>query len=247
MGFCLAFAGLWGARARRRAKSRSAGTRILAASGSAALLLYRTPLLSRDTVISGTSLRADKPISRSFAASPRLEARMRPASTFLVALAVLLWLVALVNAEGSGTDIVTGPGPTASADRESIAAALEMLPKQPVRIAVMDVAENRPDVRDYLLTLDAFTVKGNGVIYIVQQSATLDGARRGSTFFRAMLAVVIWHEMAHLDGADERGARKAEAELWGRFVRDGVTDHVTALRVLQELRKRPDDLHLASR
>jgi hypothetical protein len=140
-----------------------------------------------------------------------------------------------------------GPGPTASADREAIAAALEMLPKQPVRIAVMDVAKNRPEVRDYLLTLDAFTVKGHGVIYTVQQSATLEGARRGSTLFRAMLAVVIWHEMAHLDGAAERGARKAEEELWGRFVRDGVTDQVTALRVWQELRKRPDDLQLAAR
>jgi hypothetical protein len=41
------------------------------------------------------------------------------------------------------------------ADREAIAAAVEMLPKGPVRIAVIDVTENRPQVRDYLLTLDA--------------------------------------------------------------------------------------------
>jgi hypothetical protein len=131
---------------------------------------------------------------------------------------------------GDQTDIVPGKGPTAVADREAIAAAIEMLPKRPVRIAVMDVSQNRPDVRDHLLTLDAFTVKGNRVIYLVQQGRTLEGARRGSTLFRAMLAVVIWHEMAHLDGADERGARLAEEELWKRFVRDGVTDQVTALR-----------------
>jgi hypothetical protein len=62
-----------------------------------------------------------------------------------------------------------------------------------------------------------------------------------------MLATVIWHEMAHLDGADERGARKEEEALWMRFVRDGVADQVTALRYLQALKRRPDNQLLASR
>ena len=62
-----------------------------------------------------------------------------------------------------------------------------------------------------------------------------------------MLATVIWHEMAHLDGADERGARKAEEDLWVRFVRDGVADKLTALRYLNALKRRPDDQLLASR
>jgi len=47
--------------------------------------------------------------------------------------------------------------------------------------------------------------------------------------------------MAHLNGADERGARKAEEDLWMRFVRDGIADQVTALRYLQMLKNRPDD------
>jgi hypothetical protein len=53
--------------------------------------------------------------------------------------------------------------------------------------------------------------------------------------------------MAHLDGADERGARQAEEQLWTRFVRDGVSDQVTALRYLRALTKRPDDPLTASR
>ena len=53
-------------------------------------------------------------------------------------------------------------------DRQALAAAVAMLPKSPVRIVVVDVAQNRPEVRDYLFTLDAFTVNGNGVIYVVQ-------------------------------------------------------------------------------
>jgi len=145
------------------------------------------------------------------------------------------------------TDIVVGPGPTAAADHDAVAAAVAMLPTQPVRIAVWDVMQNRPPVRDYLLTLDAFTVEGNGVIYVVQQSTVLKGARADSRVFRAMLATIIWHEMAHLDGKDEHGARKAEEELWSRFARDGVCDQTTALRYLQALSKRPDDTALARR
>jgi len=103
------------------------------------------------------------------------------------------------------------------------------------------------EVRDRLLTLDAFTVPGNSVIYVVQQRQVLDEASRGSTLFRAMLATVIWHEVAHLAGTDERGARKAEEDLWTRFVRDGVADQVTALRYLQALKRRPYDQLLASR
>jgi hypothetical protein len=86
-------------------------------------------------------------------------------------------------------------------------AAVALLPKAPVRIAVVDVTRNRPEVRDYLLTLDAFTVPGNGVICMVRQSQVLEGpgsARRSS----APLATVIWHEMAHLDGAVERGRQR---------------------------------------
>ena len=73
-----------------------------------------------------------------------------------------------ILASDNPTDIVVAPGVTAAMDRQALAAAVAMLPKSPVRIAVVDVAQNRPEVRDYLFTLDAFTVNGNGVIYVVQ-------------------------------------------------------------------------------
>jgi hypothetical protein len=62
----------------------------------------------------------------------------------------------------------------------------------------------------------------------------------GDRFYEHVLASIIWHEMAHLDGADERGAQRAEEQLWTRFVRDGIFDQVTALRYLNALTKRPD-------
>jgi hypothetical protein len=61
-----------------------------------------------------------------------------------------------------------------------------------------------------------------------------------------MLATVLWHEMAHLSGADERGGQ-AEERLWMQFVRDGLTDQMTGLRYLQALRRRPGDQRLPSR
>jgi len=165
--------------------------------------------------------------------------------------AAVVWLVSCLvlctpfATAADRTDIVVRPGPTAAADREALAAAVAMLPVKPVRIAVKDVTQNRPEVRSYLLTLDAFIVPGNAVIYIVQQSAVLKAARADSTLFRAMLASIIWHEMAHLQGKDEHRARRAEEELWTRFTRDGVCDQVTALRYAQALRKRPDDTALS--
>ena len=98
-----------------------------------------------------------------------------------------------------------------------------------------------------LLTLDAFVVKGSPVIYVVRQSALFRGAVDGSAVLTYALATVVWHEMAHSEGDDERGARKKEEELWTTFVRDQRVDHVTALRYLKALAMRPDDQALASR
>jgi hypothetical protein len=110
----------------------------------------------------------------------------------------------------------------------------------------MDVTLCRPPARELLLTLDAFTVPGNGVVYVVQQSAVLKGARTGSAVYRAMLATILWHEMAHLDGAPEWRARQAEENMWRTFVRDGLVEPVLALRYLDLLTRRPDDTVLAS-
>jgi hypothetical protein len=150
-------------------------------------------------------------------------------------------------ADGSATDLIVPPGRDAVALRDAVRGALALLPRMPARVAVMDVSEATPEVRDRLLRLDAFTVRGNAVIYLVAQSDLLKGAQAGSAFHRAALAAVIWHEMTHLSGGDEHQARNAEATLWTRFVRDGATDQVTGLRYLRALEQRPDDTLMASR
>ena len=136
----------------------------------------------------------------------------------------------------------------------AISRAIAQLPRRPVRVVVIDANEAQPGVREALLKLDAFTLRSEAVtmdrsrvVYLVKQSTVLQEAAKGSRFYEHVLASIIWHEMAHLDGADERGARHAEEQLWTRFVRDGVSDQVTALRYLNALTKRPDDRLTASR
>jgi hypothetical protein len=125
--------------------------------------------------------------------------------------------------------------------------AVKRLPKRPPVVAIIDADEARPEVRESLLKLDAFITKGGRVVYVVKQSAVLEAATRGSALYECMLASIIWHEMAHIDGADERAARSAEEQLWTQFVRDAVVDSITGLRYLQALTKRPDDQLIASR
>ena len=145
------------------------------------------------------------------------------------------------------TEIVTPASPAGLAARAAIRSAIALLPEAPKIIAVMDITPAKPQVRNRLRRLDAFTVEGNDVIYLVDGSELLRGARQGLTFHRGALAAVIWHEMAHLRGADERGARKAESTLWASFIRDGLIDQVTGLRYLSALERRPDDRLVASR
>lgn len=131
-------------------------------------------------------------------------------------------------------------------ERAALQAAVRLLPRQPSRIAVMDVTRCRPGVREHMLTLDAFVVRGNGVVYIVQQSEVLRRARGGDRVYVAMLATILWHEMAHLDGAGEQAARKAEEDLWTALLRDGVADPMVGLRYLRALKDRPEDDQLSS-
>jgi hypothetical protein len=111
----------------------------------------------------------------------------------------------------------------------------------------MDVTEAKPEVRRELLRLDAFVTKGSPVIYVVQQSSLFKQALEGSSFHTHALATVIWHEMAHAEGADEREARKREEDLWATFVRDQRVDRTTALRYLGALVARPDDYQVTAR
>ena len=135
--------------------------------------------------------------------------------------------------------------PVSSAEPDRWAVVLErvirLLPRRPGPVVVFDVNTAEPALKRRLLRLDSFVVKDRREVFLTKHSAVLTGALRGSRLHEYILATIIWHEMAHLDGADEQNARKAEQDLWTRYVRDQVCDEVTALRYLRELAMRPDD------
>lgn len=157
---------------------------------------------------------------------------------------IALWLCVF----GAGTSNVRG---AEDVDRRwtdrAVARAVAHLPRRPLHVAVIDAFDAKPDVRDRLLKLDAFVVNGGKAVYLVKQSVVLRQAAKGSGFHDRVLAAIIWHEMAHLDGADEPGARRAEEQLWTGFIRDGELDPVAALRYLRALAARPDDRLRAAR
>jgi hypothetical protein len=152
---------------------------------------------------------------------------MRPSPW--LALVLCVWPVAPFGVAVRAEDLLFEP---------TVRRALALLPKRPGTIAVIDANEANPDVRETLLKLDAFVLRGRGVIYLVKQSAVLQGAARGSQVLDHMLAAIIWHEMAHLEGAQEPEAQRREQELWTTYIRDGRVDPVVGLRYLEALRAR---------
>jgi hypothetical protein len=165
-----------------------------------------------------------------------------------VAAALLLGQIAAIAADRPDWRwLIVADGPDADIERSALVGALRVLPRVPARVSVIDAAQAKPVVRTTLLRLDAFVIRGSPVIYVVKQSALLRGAIAGSAFHTHALAAVLWHEMAHAEGADEREARRWEQALWTSFIRDQRLDAVAALRYLEALNARPDDRVLALR
>lgn len=174
--------------------------------------------------------------------------RHRRTNALLVAATVLVSQLAGTAAERPDWRwLIVCEGPDGDTERAALISALRLLPVLPARVAVIDATEAKPDVQPTLLKLEAFILRDSPVVYVVKQGALLRGAVAGSTFHTHALAAVLWHEMAHAEGADEREARKREGALWMAFVRDQRVDQLTALRYMKALSLRPDRTALALR
>lgn len=144
-------------------------------------------------------------------------------------------------ADADWRSVIVYEGADAAAHRAALIHAIELLPRRPLRVVIVDASEAKPETQRVLQELDAFVVAGSQVVYVVKQSALMRGAVAGSSLHRHALAAVLWHEMAHADGADEREARAKEQALWTSYVRDQRVDGLAALRYLRALDRRPDD------
>jgi hypothetical protein len=138
----------------------------------------------------------------------------------------------------SRSRIIAGTVVNGTVDPRMLAAALEVLPRRPERIVVVDTKELPPTQESRLRELDGFVLSGSRVIYLRREGQTLRAAEHFGGPYVLMLAVVIWHEMAHADGLDERQAQEREEDLWKEFTRRGLVDSAVGLTYLAEMQRR---------
>jgi len=99
----------------------------------------------------------------------------------------------------------------AAAERRAVEAALALVPvrsRYEVVIVDPDLAPDSGAIR----RLDAFTViepdgRVRPKVYVNRESKILEEAARGADFYVKVLAAVIVHEIAHLDGGSERSRK----------------------------------------
>jgi hypothetical protein len=125
-----------------------------------------------------------------------------------------------------------------SAYHGAVQNVLKLLPKRPAQVVIVDPNQAAGDVRSILLEIDAFVTKGGRVVYVSTNSPSLQGALKGWALHEHILATIIWHEMAHIDGANEIEAQRREEALWTEFVMLERVDRGDGMRYLEMLRAR---------
>jgi hypothetical protein len=87
-------------------------------------------------------------------------------------------------------------------------------------------------------TAEAFVPDGSTTIYLIEQGDSLQHAVSEGGVFDYVLALVIWHEMAHAEGAKEIEAQLREEALWERYVVEGRVDRGKGMAYLAMLMDR---------
>ena len=140
--------------------------------------------------------------------------------------------------EPTSSQVIAGTQVVGDVDTRTFRAALEALPRRPDRIVVVGGQAIPPAFARRMQDVDGFVPAGSRVIYLRREGTTLREAELSGGPYLLMLAVVIWHEMAHADGGDEAAARDREEELWRQYLRTGRVDGGVGLTYLAELRRR---------
>jgi membrane-associated phospholipid phosphatase len=99
----------------------------------------------------------------------------------------------------------------------TIRRVLTLLPRHPEKIQVLDPNRATPDLKARLQHVDGFAVPGGRVVYLNERGEVLEHALRRAGVWDCVLATVVWHEMAHIDGAQEPEAQRREEQLWLQF------------------------------
>lgn len=119
--------------------------------------------------------------------------------------------------------------------------AIELLPKKPREVVVIDVDRQQQALRLRLAHVEGFVREGDSRIFLTKQGVDFQNALSRGAIWDYVVAITIWHEMAHLAGADEPEAQRQEEQLWKEFVVSGKVDPGRGLKYLRALRNRRTD------
>src|SRR5262245_26761748 len=156
---------------------------------------------------------------------------------FLLAAAALPVTVTADGGHRAPHRVIAGTVIVGDSDLSLWTAVLEVLPARPERIEILDLASLSETARRKVGARDAFVLAGHRTIVVIRQGATLRQAEFGDGFDRLVLASLVWHEMAHANGAGERAALEEEQALWHRFIRLGIVSRGDGMTYIQRLRE----------
>ena len=121
---------------------------------------------------------------------------------------------------------------------EVIERAVSLLPTRPSLVIVIDVDLQPRALKRRLENVDAFVIPGEPTIYLKKQGSAFRRALERGGIRDYMLAATIWHEMAHVSGADEQEARRLEERLWRQFITARQVESAHGLAYLGRLKER---------
>lgn len=119
-----------------------------------------------------------------------------------------------------------------------VSRVMNLLSKRPERVEVIDVGRESPALQQRIEHAEGFVSAGDRTVYLKKQGTTFQQALKGPGVWDYVLAIIVWHEMAHLAGADEREAQRQEELLWQQFVLERHVDSSKGLKYLALLRDR---------
>ena len=119
-----------------------------------------------------------------------------------------------------------------------VARVRKLLPRQPERIVVLDASNQPQTLRRRIEEAEAFVTVGETTVYLKKQGSTFQQALDGEGIADFALAIIIWHEMAHIAGANEAQAQSQEEQLWRQFVLERRVDPPRGLNYLRLLQNR---------
>jgi hypothetical protein len=159
--------------------------------------------------------------------------RVHHASAFAITCFVVVYIT-----HPSTATIALGAQPHCGECERVVARAVKLLPQRPQRVVVVDADSVPPALRRRIQSAEGFVTPGDDTVYLKKQGLTFHHALRGAGDWDYALATIIWHEMAHIDGADEVEAQHQEELLWRQFIVERRIDAGKGLRYLALLRKR---------